>query len=614
MQFDRRSFLALPAGAALASSSLSWAAHVRPRPAGEAPLGKAEAAEEMNRILTACLAHSTSGGAGLKLGETGALFDERAAGLEGVSRLLWAVVPALQGGLTVPGVDLLRRGIVNGTTPDGPHYWGALGRWGNQRAVEMAALALARHDAPAHFLTPLSATERANLFRWLEAITECDLPPNNWRWFRILTLETLAGAGHKVDRAVIEKDHALLDSMRLERGWRRDGVGGGVDYYNGLAFHFYGLLFARWKRREEPERARRLIEDARAFADDYRLWFTDEGEQLVYGRSLTYRYASLGFWGLLADVGHPRISAGQMRQLWSRAMRFWSEQPIWSEPGVPSIGYRYPNLLMQEFYNSPQSPLWMMKAFWPLALPASHPFWTARPEPFTTGRQEYMLPSAPQMLRHYGGDPCLIPGSMNEGELRSYEDKYGKFAYTARHGFSVESTRWLAQGYCGDNLLALSADGRIWHARSKIDQGALEKGTMITRWSTPDAQIETRQRFTSWGEERQHLIQCARPLRLVAAGHAVDRAQYGRSLDQIKGEPDGGAPVAIGPGLWSDIQSTGDLRRGVLPCAPNTNLNFPSAAVPVLVGRVEAGETRIVTRLAWGAGKSPQVSPATRGK
>ena len=33
-------------------------------------------------------------------------------------------------------------------------------------------------------------------------------------------------------------------------------------------------------------------------------------------------------------------------------------------------------------YNSPQSPYWALKAFLPLILPSSHPFWEAIEEPF----------------------------------------------------------------------------------------------------------------------------------------------------------------------------------------------------------------------------------------
>lgn len=38
----------------------------------------------------------------------------------------------------------------------------------------------------------------------------------------------------------------------------------------------------------------------------------------------------------------------------------------------------------EQDYNSAQSPYWALKAFLPLALPASHPFWTSKEEAYPT--------------------------------------------------------------------------------------------------------------------------------------------------------------------------------------------------------------------------------------
>jgi hypothetical protein len=41
-----------------------------------------------------------------------------------------------------------------------------------------------------------------------------------------------------------------------------------------------------------------------------------------------------------------------------------------------------------EDYNSPQSPYWALKAFLPLILPSSHPFWQAKEEPYPSQLQK----------------------------------------------------------------------------------------------------------------------------------------------------------------------------------------------------------------------------------
>lgn len=618
MEIDRRTALklgtvpvALSASAAKSQIDAFPSKLLRGALAHGQVLARADAEQLLGWIVEQCMRHASPGKASLHLGETAAWFDDRAAGLEGFARLLWGVAPAVRGGIRPPELAALQTGLINGTDPGHPEYWQPLGKASNQTGVEMAAIAVAIHDAPGVFLDPLPVKARAAVLAWLATVVDGKFPPNNWRWFRILTLEAIAKAGHPVDRALIEREHAMMDGLRIGDGWRRDGKTGGVDYYNALAFHFYGLLFARWRGAEEPERAQRLIEDARTFAHHFVHWFADDGQQIVYGRSLTYRFATLGFLGLLAEVGHPDFTAGQLRELWSRALGWWLVQPIWIEPGVPSIGYAYPNLLQQEFYNSPQSPLWMMKAFWPLALPKDHAFWTEPAKPLQPRGAGYVLKGAPHIVSRRNGDPCLLSGVSYEGELRSVEDKYQKFAYTAKHSLAVEGTNWLHCGCAGDNILAFSEEGRHWYGRTAIEESRLDGDWLITHWRVPGARIETRQRFTDWGEERNHRITASRPLRCVATGHAIDGFFPTRALDVLVHDANLAHPVAVGTTLWSDIATSAPtFRRALIASAPNTNLTHRHSAVAGLVGEIAVGETLLSTAVSWGKGVAPVLYPA----
>lgn len=69
-----------------------------------------------------------------------------------------------------------------------------------------------------------------------------------------------------------------------------------------VAMHFYGLIYA-WLTRDAPDAYSDLFRArARAFAEPFRHWFADEGEAMIQGRSLTYRFATAGFYAL-AVVG-----------------------------------------------------------------------------------------------------------------------------------------------------------------------------------------------------------------------------------------------------------------------------------------------------------------------
>ena len=72
---------------------------------------------------------------------------------------------------------------------------------------------------------------------------------------------------------------------------------------------------------------------------------------------------------------------GDVKGYYLRHLRWWAKLPITDRSGVLTVGFGYANLLMSENYNSAGSPYWAFKAFLPLALPASHPFWTAEEKP-----------------------------------------------------------------------------------------------------------------------------------------------------------------------------------------------------------------------------------------
>lgn len=569
----------------------------------DAAIDRNAAAHLLSWLVGNHLGAFTQGNAGLKLGSTVAAYDERAARLEGLSRLLWGVIPALAGGCSVPGVEAIVEGLANGSDPDHPAYWGEAGDM-DQRLVEMAALAVFLREQPELLNRLMSQACRENLFRWLSQIQHARINPSNWRFFRILVIDALASVGWPVDRKGLAEELDFIDSQYVGEGWYKDGAEvGRFDYYNPFAFHFYGLLYARWHAVDDPERSARYIERARTFALSYRHWFAEDGAAIAYGRSMTYRFGTAGFWGLLAEFGHPELSAGKLRGLWSRAMRWWLGQPIFDTEGRLTVGYAYPNLLMSEFYNSAQSPLWALKAFAPLALPADHPFWSTAEEADTPPALHAVAVSRQITWRSNGVSYLVAPPPRHQ-EIRHVADKYAKFAYSSHHGFCVESLDWISSGFAGDNLLAFSRDGVTWAFRTEIDEAVLEDGELKAVWSPfPGCRVTTRQRPRDAGELRESTIEADFPLQVLATGHAADLWVAPQSLQEVI-ESEGSSeerPVAEGLTLFSDLRDLdGRLKRRVLPCAPNTNLVHPHSAVPALLGSIPVGRSLMRTCLTAG--------------
>src|ERR1700712_697326 len=110
------------------------------------------------------------------------------------------------------------------------------------------------------------------------------------------------------------------------------------------------------------------------------------GSAIPFGRSMTYRFAMVGFWGALgfADVELPApLTWGVVKGILLRHFKWWSTQKdIFNNDGTLSLGYSYANMYLTENYNSPGSPYWCCLAFIPLALPETHPFWAASEEPY----------------------------------------------------------------------------------------------------------------------------------------------------------------------------------------------------------------------------------------
>src|SRR5512138_2048800 len=86
--------------------------------------------------------HFSSGAARVRLGDTAAHYDQHAAELEGFARPLRGLVPLAAGGGIFEDWELYRQGLIHGSDPQRPEYWG-LPRDRDQRLVEMAAIGLA---------------------------------------------------------------------------------------------------------------------------------------------------------------------------------------------------------------------------------------------------------------------------------------------------------------------------------------------------------------------------------------------------------------------------------------------------------------------------------------
>lgn len=130
-------------------------------------------------ILDPLIPHFTPGGSRVKIGSSTTRFDEGGAQIEGYARPLWGLASLLAGGYEYPEAALWREGIINGTDPESPEFWGDIEDL-DQRMVEMCPIGFTLAVAPHVFWDPLTDKQKSNVTKWFNSINAREMPNTNW--------------------------------------------------------------------------------------------------------------------------------------------------------------------------------------------------------------------------------------------------------------------------------------------------------------------------------------------------------------------------------------------------------------------------------------------------
>jgi len=553
--------------------------------------------EDMSRALRdlfdPLLPYFSAGNARVRLDGAAAHFDRAAADLEGFARPLWGLAPFGAGGGDFAEWHRFAEGIANGTDPKHPEYWGTVnGR--DQRMVELAALGFALALVPEKVWEPLGGRARDNVVAYLKHARQFDYADNNWKFFRIFVDIALDRVGANFDRSLTRQYLEELEGFYLGDGWYRDGNVRRIDHYIPFAMHFYGLIYSKLV---DDDYARRYRERALLFANDFKHWFGSDGATIPFGRSLTYRFACAGFWSALAFADLEALPWGEIKSLCLQHLRWWKDKPMTNRDGILSIGFGYPNLLMSENYNSAGSPYWAFKAFLPLALAEDHPFWTAEETPPVETVSVLPQRHPGMVLMRDRGDVVALSSGQENLQMRFGTEKYAKFAYSSRYGFSVESDERNFAGAAFDSALAFSDDGLHYRVRETNREAKLAGEVLYSKWSPfRDVDVETWLVPAAPWHIRVHRINTPRPLQTAEGGFAIARRDF--ELDTLVAN--GSSAYAIGEADFSGIVDIGSLtpRAGLTQKAPpNTNMIVAKTLVPQLRGEIPAGQTILMTAI-----------------
>ena len=559
----------------------------------------------------------SAGKAYLKIGNTGAHYGEKSIGMEGFARVLWGIGPFLAGGKE--GLDekqcrefdfwseLSRKGICHGTDEEHEEYWGDIYDY-DQKMVETAALVTALALAKAELWDACSDAEKENISRWLYQINDHEVHKNNWRFFRILVNTVLEKLGMPYDNGHLEEDLAVIESCYQSKGWYFDGSDTQLDYYIPFAMHYYGLLYAHLREEQDRERAEEFRARAEKFAEDFVYFFAENGAEIPFGRSLTYRFAHSAFFSaLLLDRKEAgAVSGGVAKHIMLQNLRYWMKQPIFDNAGILTIGYGYPNLFMSERYNAPGSPYWAFKTFLLLALPASHPVWQAQEE--ETAYDKIKLMEQPHMLITHDDNnhvQAFVAGQhcMNYGNSAA---KYEKFVYSNQFGFSVSRGNTLVDGAFDNTLAASLAGDDFYRMRFGVSEYRVtEQYTYIKYQLLPGMEVESYIVPLAVWHVRIHKIKTAYAADIADGGFALSiEAAYSITKGKGSGKWQPDMVKKTDRGLtaqfpWGTSGVAGDEKGGyeLVAAYPNTNLFVNVAVIPTYTRHLEPGEHLVVTAM-----------------
>lgn len=301
----------------------------------------------------------------------------RGATLEGMCRTLFLASPLLRedSTLTINGIrlaDYYRRQLSLLVDPESPQYVPHRGRRGPcQDLVEFGALGISLFICGDVLWEPLPKSVRDSLYSMIESYADGPTIPQNWRFFNVFPMSFFKSKGYEVNDSLLVKYVRQLQGDYRGDGWYLDHPN--YDYYSMWAYQLYGYLWSQFFGREYYPELAALFD--KNFAEMYRSYprmFGRNGWMPMWGRSNMYRFAAIAplAWG-------KDINAGWMRRIASGCLLQFLQNPdfIYSD-GVPTPGFYGLFDPVLQGYSCRGSVYWCAKAFLPLMLPESHPYWS----------------------------------------------------------------------------------------------------------------------------------------------------------------------------------------------------------------------------------------------
>lgn len=464
--------------------------------------------------------------------------------LEGLCRTLFVAAPLLKENseLEINGIkvgEYYRHQMLKLIDPNSPSYIVPRAKDGgpSQNLVEFGALAISLFVVPEVIWDPLTQKQKDALANTMLSYGDGPTVPSNWRFFNIFVLSFFKDQGYDVNEKLLQE--YLNKSLQQYRGdgWYNDSPA--YDYYSMWAFQLYGVVWSEvFGNKYYPEIANQLINNFKDLNFNYSNLFSRDGKMMMYGRSISYRFASISPFPFMGKYGGKEVNLGWLRKISSSTLLQFLQQPEFLKDSVPTLGFYGAYEPAVQIYSCRGSVYWMGKAFLGLLLPSDDPFWLAKEN---NGPWEKEFKKDNIYNKFAKGSEILITDYPNIGasEIRAWchekvKDDWQKFRSTENYNrLSYNSIfLWQADGDSGEVAMnyLFKNDENAWEALRLYTFKKFEDGAYYR-----DAVLETNENV------KMNLVDIPLPNGILRvdrniSSEAIDMRLGHYALPQIEGE------------------------------------------------------------------------------
>lgn len=284
--------------------------------------------------------------------------------------------------------DLAIKSYKNAVDPKSPDYlnWKAH----HQTLVDASYIANSFMRAPKALWEPLNDQTKKRYIEEFKALRKVAPPYNNWLLFRTMIEAFLLSIDEEYDGYVLSVALRKINEWYLSDGWYSDGPEFALDYYNAYVMHPMIVEItevAKEKKVYTPISFDLALRRMQRYNELIERLISPEGTFPAMGRSMTYRMGAFQALALASwKYGLPEsLSNGQVRNALTSVMkRMFANPENFTSDDYLQLGFVGHQPELADYYTNNGSLYITSLVFLPLGLKPTDPFWTAKPEKWTS--------------------------------------------------------------------------------------------------------------------------------------------------------------------------------------------------------------------------------------